>query len=724
MRIQTTLRCLIFTATLLSAACGDGRTNEHVFKITSRELTQTPISDLLYSNFIELGYGIQAEAMWSEMFFNRSFEHFTPYKGINKECFDLFLDGGTPGKIYERDWSKFDWYHSGYEHNSWFAAPGTPDRPFWIDDTSTFIVCKTLLVNCEIRAEDGGSGHGKKCLRIINKDKVPWGGVAQEGKLLRKGEVYYFRGKIKSNTVPLKAKIFFYKSGTWDEPIFSFPIKYLTNQFSEIEFTFNNTQYAGWATFCLMIQPQSEIIIDDFSLKPKSAVHGWRKEVIEAIKRVKPGLIRFPGGCFASFYDWRDGIGPYSERNPNESYFWGGQNYNDIGTAEFAMLCKSVCAEMMLCVNLHHPWKQSYEHYKGALQGNDFPQFTSLSKGAEAAADWIAYCNLPAGSHPMADLRVKRGYKEPFLVKYWELDNEVSRWFEAKDYAWAAVVYSKAMKAIDPSIKIGLVSYGGRRGSPSYKAQLDDMLNIAGQHIDFLADRNDAEEGLDTMLEQLRNYNSKHNTKIKYCNTEWLALDFDQNVAVYNNNDADYKSTKSYMYSKWHYGMNVLKNFMSFQRRGGEVLFVNFNNLANTHSQSVIETPKESAYLTASGLALELLSNSPAAWILEIENYKSTVADEFQVQAAFDRERKKLVLYICNRTLEKQKATFDLSELSKVFNKTEITTLSGKGPLAMNTLQNPNEIKHTIKYIENIKINNTYSIEANPYNFIQIVLEE
>jgi alpha-L-arabinofuranosidase len=372
---------------------------------------------------------------------------------------------------------------------------------------------------------------------------------------------------------------------------------------------------------------------------------------------------------------------------------------------------------------LYHPWKQSYEHYKGALQGNDFPQFTSLIKGAEAAADWVAYCNLPAGSHPMADLRLKHGYKEPFHVKYWELDNEVSRWFEAKDYAWAAVVYSKAMKAVDPSINIGLVSYGGRWGSPSYKAQLEDMLNIAGQHIDFLADRNDAEDGLDAMLEQLRSYNATHNTQIKYCNTEWLALDFDQNVAVYNNIESNYKPTKSYMFSKWHYGMNVLKNFMSFQRRGGDVLFVNFNNLANTHSQSVIETPKEGAYLTASGLALELLSNSPAAWILEIENYKPTVADEFQVQAAFDKEHKKLVLYVCNRTLEKNDVTFDLSTLSKVFTRAVITTLSANGPLAMNTLQNPEAIKRATKNLKNKEISRDYSIEVNPYTFTHIVLE-
>ena len=521
----------------------------------------------------------------------------------------------------------------------------------------------------------------------------------------------------------MKAEIRFYETGKWNKPVASFPLNDILNQFSEIVIAFENTQYEGWATFCLMIPPQSEIVIDDFSLKPKSSVYGWRPEAVEVTKRVKPGLIRFPGGCFASFYDWRDGVGPYSERKPNESYFWGGQNYNDIGTAEFAMLCKSVAAEMMLCVNVHHPWKQSYEHYKGALQGRDFPQFTSLSEGAKAAADWVAYCNLSAGSHPMADLRVKHGYKEPFNVRYWELDNEVSRWFEAKDYAWAAVIYSRAMKAADPSIKIGMVSYGGGWRTPSYKDQLDDMLDIAGQDINFLADRSDAESGLDAMLELLRNFNAEHGTEIKYCNTEWLPLDFDQNVEVYNNAEIGYKPTKSYMFSKWHYGMNVLKNFMSFQRRGGEVLFVNFNNLANTHSQSVIETPKEGAYLTASGLALKLLANSPAAWVLEIEDYSSKVVDDFQVQAALDSERKKLVLYVCNRTFDKHKTTFDLSALSKIFNKAKITTLSGEGPLAMNTLKNPCAIKQTVKNAENLKIENNFSIKADPYTFTEIVLE-
>ena len=83
------------------------------------------ISKKLSSNFIELGYGLQVEGMSAEMFFNRSFEPFFPYRHINKVWFDLLEDENDPSSRYETDWSVFDWYHSSYEHNPWFAFPGS-----------------------------------------------------------------------------------------------------------------------------------------------------------------------------------------------------------------------------------------------------------------------------------------------------------------------------------------------------------------------------------------------------------------------------------------------------------------------------------------------------------------------------------------------------------------------------------------------------------------------
>jgi hypothetical protein len=181
--------------------------------------------------------------------------------------------------------------------------------------------------------------------------------------------------------------------------------------------------------------------------------------------------------------------------------------------------------------------------------------------------------------------------------------------------------------------------------------------------------------------------------------------------------------TKSYAFSKWLYGMNLLKNFMAFQRLGEEMLFVNFNNLANTHSQSAMETPKEGAYLTASGRALQLLSNSPAAWLLAIENYKPGADDEYQVQAAWDISRKKLVLYICNRTAIATNTVFDLGDLKASFTTATTNRLQAASPVSMNTLSDPEAIKRTTISKKISLKKNTYPVEIPAYSFTEVILE-
>ena len=85
-------------------------------KLTAtKNFHSTPISKKLASNFIELGYGLQVEGMMAEMFFNRSFEPFYPYRMINKLWYDLLEDENDHSSRCETDWRVFDWCHSGYE---------------------------------------------------------------------------------------------------------------------------------------------------------------------------------------------------------------------------------------------------------------------------------------------------------------------------------------------------------------------------------------------------------------------------------------------------------------------------------------------------------------------------------------------------------------------------------------------------------------------------------
>lgn len=716
--MKHTLYLLVVAAMLPATSVhATSQRDEKPFIVTTEEYSQNPLSPILYGNFIELGYGLQVEAMYGEMLFNRSFEHFLPYRDINKSWYDLYYDDNDHDKGYEKDWSLFDWYHSGYEHNSWYAAPGDAGKGSVIFDEETFFHGLT--------PSEGGSGHGKQCLTVSNDGDSERLALAQDGKFLVRGKSYSFSGMFKSEGEPFDAQIRFYKQGEWDNPIAVFPIKNINTEYSRKEFVFENTSFDGYATFSLWIPPKSSVTVDDFSLKPTDNYYGWRPEVVEVFKRVNPGVVRFPGGCFASFYDWKEGIGPLSERVPTDSYFWGGQNYNDVGTAEFAMLCKAAGSEMMICVNVHHPSKRQYdvdfEEWQNKLD-YEFPKFMSLTEGAKSAADWVAYCNLPAGTHPMADLRASHGFPEPFGVKFWELDNEVFRWFEAEDYAWAAVIYSREMKKVDPTIQIGLSSYGGRPGKPGYHSELEKMLRIAGNDIDFLADRGDAGETTRAMIGKLREYNASHGTSIKYCDTEWLAYNTDVKRDAYNMSTGG-EVTRSFAFSKWAYALNLMKNFMGFQRMGDEMLFVNVNNLANTHSQCVMDTPKEGAYLTAAGKAMEFLSRSPAARVLRIKEYDPPMNEDFQVQAAWDLERQRVILYVCNRTAEKRPADFDLNALGRTFKTCSLTRLHADSPVAMNNLANQDAIKVTKSSGKARLKKGLYHVEVPAWSFTELILE-
>lgn len=125
-------------------------------------------------------------------------------------------------------------------------------------------------------------------------------------------------------------------------------------------------------------------------------IGGMRTAFVDALKRLQPALIRWPGGCFADSYDWRDGIG---NPRPQRSAFWGKEDPNQFGTHEFMKLCRMVGAQPYLTANVR------------SGTARDFYQ-------------WIEYCNAPAGSTTLARQREANGDRDPFNVKYWGLGNE------------------------------------------------------------------------------------------------------------------------------------------------------------------------------------------------------------------------------------------------------------------------------------------------------------
>jgi alpha-N-arabinofuranosidase len=138
-------------------------------------------------------------------------------------------------------------------------------------------------------------------------------------------------------------------------------------------------------------------------------VGGIRRSLIDALRRIKASVIRWPGGCFADSYNWRDGIGP-RERRPRRPNFWiDAQEWpkdapdgpwkfdtNHFGTDEFLRFCQLSGAQPYLAANLR------------SLTARDF-------------YDWVDYCNSPAGSTTLAEQRAQR---EPYNVRFWGIGNE------------------------------------------------------------------------------------------------------------------------------------------------------------------------------------------------------------------------------------------------------------------------------------------------------------
>jgi alpha-N-arabinofuranosidase len=142
---------------------------------------------------------------------------------------------------------------------------------------------------------------------------------------------------------------------------------------------------------------------------PVPNINGLRKSLIDHMKKIKAPVIRYPGGCFADSYDWRDGIGP-ADKRPRRTNFWANgetdkapsshrYDPNAVGTNEFVHFCKLIGAEPYLAANVR-----------------------TLS--ASAFQQWVEYCNSPAGTTTLADARAAAGYPEPFRVKYWGVGNE------------------------------------------------------------------------------------------------------------------------------------------------------------------------------------------------------------------------------------------------------------------------------------------------------------
>ena len=127
--------------------------------------------------------------------------------------------------------------------------------------------------------------------------------------------------------------------------------------------------------------------------------NGVRNDIVAALKKLKVPNLRWPGGCFADTYHWKDGIGPKDKRPTMINNWWGGVTEdNSFGTHDFLNMCELLGAEPYLAGNVGG----------GTVQ---------------ELSDWVQYVNF-SGKSPMSDLRKQNGRENPWKVKFWGVGNE------------------------------------------------------------------------------------------------------------------------------------------------------------------------------------------------------------------------------------------------------------------------------------------------------------
>jgi alpha-N-arabinofuranosidase len=249
-----------------------------------------------------------------------------------------------------------------------------------------------------------------------------------------------------------------------------------------------NLAETGWTRFTFKMKPSRTdrdgrfvitfkgrgiLWIGTVSLMPDDNISGYRKDVVEALRDIKPPNIRWPGGNFVSYYHWEDGIGDSDKRpaRPNYAYLeakgeeWNSREQwepNDVGIDEFVELCRITGAKPYIAVNA----------------GNG---------SSQEAANLVEYCN-GSNETKFGAKRASNGNSEPYGIELWGIGNEsFGNWqgghVDEETYANRHLDFGCAMRKVDPEIKI--VAVGGRFWF--YPGWNQALIKIAGEYIDYLS---------------------------------------------------------------------------------------------------------------------------------------------------------------------------------------------------------------------------------------------
>ncbi len=198
---------------------------------------------------------------------------------------------------------------------------------------------------------------------------------------------------------------------------------------------------------------------------PLADEQGFRRDVLDLVRKLNVPVVRYPGGNFVSGFRWEDSIGPKEQRPRRLDLAWKTTEPNTFGLHEFVDWAKKANTEVMYAINLG-------------------------TRDILDAQYVVEYCNHPSGT-AWSDLRIKNGAKDPFNIKLWCLGNEMDGPWQtgaktAYEYGRKANEAAKVMKWVDPTIETVACGSSGT-GMPTFGTWEHEVLMQAYDNVDYVS---------------------------------------------------------------------------------------------------------------------------------------------------------------------------------------------------------------------------------------------
>ena len=385
--------------------------------------TGAPISKYIYGQFLEHGGDIVNTGVWSEMLVDRKF--FYPVAtSAPKPPPVMGNAAGNPrfNRAPTRWWS-----------------PVGGDYVVIMDTKAPYTGEQTPFIKLEAKAPHGFKQSGI----AVRKGKSYTGRILLAGSPGAVVKVTLMWGKDAADRQTVTI-------GTLGAAYHKFPLRYTAAADTDDA----TLEITGTGT--------GSFHVGAVSLMPADNIEGFRPEVVAALKQLRFGVLRFPGGNFVSSYEWRYGVGEIDKRPPIFDPVWHAVQPNDVGTDEFLTLCRLLGVDPYITVN--------------AGFGD-----------AWSARELVEYTN-GAATTPMGKWRAENGHPAPYHVKFWGVGNEP--W---GDYQMGSMslpqfelkhnLFAREMRKVDPSIK--LIAGGAM---PDVMEGADQARRINGQYVpDYLS---------------------------------------------------------------------------------------------------------------------------------------------------------------------------------------------------------------------------------------------